>query len=220
MRFLAAVAVFAATLSLCSCILGGTKTPKTPVTPAALDPNAAAKPAGPPPPLSSPQTDIQLPPEQTISPEALATIQVAPEPPTPEPAPPAKPPQSKKPAPVAAAPKPEAPATSTVETPSPVPTGPATPSVTPEEQPRLQPVYSEEEKRRILAELEKRKIETDSLLRGISQGRASGDQKTAVDRVRSFMSVADDAAKRGDLHSADAFSLRALVLARELVSGR
>jgi hypothetical protein len=219
MRFLAALPIFAATLSLSSCILGGgTKTPKTPVVPATLDPNAAAKPVAPPPPLSSPQTDIQLPPEQTISAEALATIQVAPEPAAPEPAPPAKPPQSKKPAPVAAAPKPETLAPPTAETPPPVPAGPATPSVTPEEQPRLQPVYSEEEKRRILAELEKRRNETENLLRGFS--RASGDQKIAVDRVRSFMSVAEDAAKRGDLHSADAFSMRALVLARELVSGR
>ena len=42
----------------------------------------------PPPVLSTPQTDIQLPPAQPVSPEALATIQTAPAPqPQTEPAP-------------------------------------------------------------------------------------------------------------------------------------
>ena len=219
MRLLAAIPVFVALLSLSSCILGGgTKTPKTPVVPAALDPNAVKQPA-PPPLLSSPQTDIQLPPPQALSPEALASIQV-PQPPAPEPPPPAKAPPSKKQPPVAAAPKPETAPESTAPVPAPPPAGPATPVVPPEEQPRLQPLYSEEEKRRVLAELEKRKNETEGLLRGLNSNRLSADQKTSVDRVRSFMNVADDAAKRGDLHSADAFSLRALVLARELASGR
>ena len=218
MRLLAAIPVFAALLSLSSCILGGSaKTPKTPVVPAALDPNAAA--AVPPPPLSSPQTDIQLPPPQSISPEALATIQVAPEPPAPEPAPPTKPPPPRRPPPVAAAPKPETPAPAETQ-PAPPPAGPPTPAATPEEQPRLQPFYTEEEKRRILAELEKRKTETESLLRGPNLSRLSGEQKIAVDRVRSFMNVADEAAKRGDFHSADAFSMRAVVLAREVAGGR
>src|SRR5437867_11897971 len=74
MRLLAAISTLAAMLALSSCILGGSsKTPKTPVVPAALDPNAAAKPAPPPPPLSAPQADIQLPPAQALTPEALAT---------------------------------------------------------------------------------------------------------------------------------------------------
>src|SRR5690348_15364323 len=80
---LAAIPILTALLALSSCILGGAKTPKTPVVPAALDPNAAAKPAAPAPPLSSPQTEIQLPPAQTVSAEALATIQ-QPVPPAPE----------------------------------------------------------------------------------------------------------------------------------------
>ena len=216
MRFLAAIPILAALLALSSCILSGSKTPKTPVVPAALDPNAG-KPTAPAPPLSSPQTDIQLPPAQAISPEALASIQVVPETPAPEPPPPPKAPGSKKP--VANPPKPE-PSTAETPIPAPPPAGPVTPVVPPEEQPRLQPMYSEEEKRRISAELEKRRNETDGLLRVMNQNRMSAEQRASVDRVRSFMNVAEDAAKRGDLHSADAFSMRAVVLARELASGR
>ena len=185
--------------------------------PAALDPNAAVKPPAPRPPLSSPQTDIQLPPEQVITPEALASIQV-PEPPVPEPAPAPKTPPSKKQAPVASAPKPETPAGT--ETPAPVNVGPVTPSPPAEEPPKLQPVYGEEERRRIMAELDRRKNETEGLLRGLNQNRLSSEQRASVERVRSFIGVADDMVKRGDLHSADGFSMRALILARELASGR
>jgi hypothetical protein len=219
MRLLFLIPVFSAVLFLSSCILGGgTKTPRTPVAPAALDPAAAAKPPAPPAPLSSPQTDIHLPPEQVITPEALASIQV-PEPPVPEPAPAPKTPPSKKQAPVASAPKPETPAGP--ETPAPVNVGPVTPPLpVAEEPPKLQPVYGEEERRRILAELDRRRNETEGLLRGLNQNRLSSEQRASVERVRSFINVADDMVKRGDLHSADGFSTRALILARELASGR
>ena len=214
MRFLAIIPVFVSLIVLSSCILGGgTKKPKTPVVPA-VDNSAAAKPAPPSSPLSSPQTNIQLPPEQAISPEALATIQ-QPQPPPPEPPAPPKAAPPKKPV-VASAPKPEPPL---AETPAPVQTVPV-PAAPSEEQPRLQAVYTEEEKRRILGELEKRKNETEGLLRGLNPNRMSAEHRSIVERIRSFMSVAEDQAKRGDFRSADALSERALILARELASGR
>jgi len=100
--------------------------------------------------------------------------------------------------------------------------GPPTPPVLPpaEEQPRLQPVYPEEERRRILGELEKRKVEIDGLLHGINQNQMSADRKSVVARIHSFINVAEDSARRGDYRSADALSERALILARELASGR
>jgi hypothetical protein len=117
--------------------------------------------------------------------------------------------------------KPE-PTPQAAETPAAPVQGPPTPPVIPpaDEQPRLQPVYPEEERRRIVAELERRKNEIESLLKGMNKNRMSADQRSVVDRVRSFINVAEDSAKRGDFRSADALSERALIFARELASGR
>jgi hypothetical protein len=221
MRLLLAIPLVAAILSLSSCVVGG-KAAKTPAVPAAPVATAVAKPAAPPPPVSSPQTEIQLPPAQPVSPEALATIDnVRQEEPAPEPEPVAKPPASRRPAspplPAPAAanpPRQEPPATA--ETPVQPPA--ATPA--PEESPRLQPAYSDEERRRTLAELERRRAEIESLLKGVNQSRISADQKAVIDRIRSFQTVADEAAKRLDFRSADAISERALILAKELANGR
>src|SRR5207244_11138117 len=120
------------------------------------------------------------------------------------------PPTSQTPPPT----KPEA--TQTAEPPALAP--PVTPQPT-EEQIRLQPVYSEEERRRVLAELEKRKSDIEALLHGINR-RMSQDQKSVVERIRSFITVAEESAKRGDFRSAEALSERALIFARELASGR
>ena len=68
--------------------------------------------------------------------------------------------------------------------------------------------------------LERRKAEIEGLLKGVNPNRMSTDQKAVMERIRSFQTVADEAAKRGDFHSADAISERALILAKELASGR
>jgi hypothetical protein len=167
---------------------------------------------------------VQLPPPQGVSPEALATIPPARgELPVPEPSQTAtKPPVTKKSAApaaqVAPPPKPEAPAQAAETPPA---QGPATPVLPPiEEPPRLTPVYTEEERRRIWAELDKRKTDIEGLLRGINQNRMSADQKSVVQRIHSFISVAEDSARRGDFRSAEALSERAVIFARELASGR
>jgi hypothetical protein len=205
---------------------GGNASAKTPATPVAPQPVATAKPPAPPPPVSTPQTQVQLPPPQAVSPSALATIPpVREELPAPDSSPAAnkntnarKPPAATVQSPAT---KPEPAPAQTSETPAPIQGPPTPPTVTPaEEQPRLQPVYPEEDRRRILGELDRRKNEIDSILRSINPNRMSADQRSVVQRIHSFINVADDSAKRGDFRSADALSERALILARELASGR
>lgn len=208
MKLLRVILATAPAVLLTSCVLGGkANTVKTPPTPAPAV--TAAKPAPPPGPISSPQTDVQLPPAQAVTPEALATIQNAPEVVVLEPAPPPPKPERKRAA--SPPPKVEPAAPPVVETPAPPP---------PEPQVQLQPVYSEEERRRILTEVERRKGEIAALLRGIARRRLSADERSRQDRIHSFVAVVDDAVKRGDLSSADSLSQRALILARELGSGR
>jgi hypothetical protein len=222
MTRLLTVPLLAAILALSSCVLSGKNAAsKTPATPAPPPATAAAKPPSPPPPLSTPQTEIQLPPPQPVTAAALATIPaVLEELPAPEPEPPAKPSAKSKPPAAASVPKPETPAP-VAETPSAV-QGPAAPATTPpaEEQPLLQPVYTEEERRRIWGELEKRKADIEAQLHGMNQNRMSADQKSEVERIRSFINVAEDFARRGDFRSAEALSGRAVILTKELASGR
>ena len=214
---LLAISLLAVMLALASCELGGkTAAAKTPPVPTAV---VAPPPPAPPTPISSPQTEIQLPPEQPVSQEALATIQVAPiepkPPEAPQPEPPAKP-TTRRNAP-APQPKPETPAPAVADVPAPPPPAVQAPT---EEPSRLQPVFTEEERRRILAEIEKRRGEIEGILHGVSQRRLSVSKRNVVTRIRSFMEVADDAARRGDLRSADSLWQRALILAQELASGR
>src|SRR5581483_5409448 len=226
-RLLVVIPLFTVMLALSSCVTATKKSAaKTPAAPAAPPPVATAKPPAPPAPVSTPQTQVQLPPPQGLSPEALATIPPAPEGlPSPKSSTAtknggqSKPPAASVQTPPAA--KTEQPA-QTAETPAPV-QGPPTPPVIPpaEEQPtHLQPVYSEEERRRIAGDLERRKTEIEGILRNISQNRMSADQTGMVQRIRSFVTTAEDQVKRGDYRSAEALSERALILAKEMASGR
>jgi len=180
---------------------------KTPPAPVAV-PAASAKPApAPPEPLSTPQTDVQLPPPQPVSPEALATIQPTPEPaPEPPVPPPAKPVRKQ----TAAKPEPAAPAQE-----------PPAAAVPPAEEPiRLQTVLTDDQRRRIAADLDSRKAQITTFLRQVNPRRSSTHQKNMAENVRSLLKVAEDAAKRGDMTSADSLSERALILARELANER
>ena len=203
-----------AIVAMSSCALSGKNAAGKAPTPPPPPATAAAKPPAPPPPISTPQTEVQLPPPQPISEAALATIPaVAKEPETEE-----KPPANRKPPAVATTPKSETPA---AETPSAIQGPPAPPPTTPaEEQPRLQPVYTEEERRRKLAEVERRKGEIEITLRNMNQVRMPPDQKSVVDRILSFIGQAEDMAKRGDFRSAEALMVRAEILIKELSSGR
>jgi hypothetical protein len=184
--------------------------PPTPIQPVVLTPPPA------PQPLSTPQTRIQLPPEQAVSAEALATIPSVPvearaQSAAAEPeAPPSKKPGSTAPSTAAQ------PAT-TGETP------PAVQETVPpagEVQPSLQPFYTDQERRRVGAKLESNKKEIDELLRPLTRNGMSADQKSVADRIHSFTEQADDSARRGDLRAAEGLSERGLILARELAGGR
>jgi hypothetical protein len=186
---------------------GKSQAVKTPPAPVAV-PAASAKPApASPEPLSTPQTDVQLPPPQPVSPEALATIQPppepAPEPPVPPPAKPVRKQTAAKPEPVAPAQEPPAAAAPPAEEPI-----------------RLGTVLTDEQRRRIAADLDRRKAEITTFLRQVNPRRSSAHQKNMMENVRSLLKVAEDAAKRGDMTSADSLSERALILARELANER
>ncbi len=214
MKLLLGIFLLAAAMVLSSCdTFAKSSASKTPATPKPAAAVAQTPPPAPPQPISTPQTEIQLPPAQPVSNEALATIQgPPPEPKAPEPV---EPEPTAKPAtrrPTAPRPAEATAPAATAETPA------ATPPA--EERPRLQPVYTEEERRRILGEIERRRGEIEGILRGVNQSRVPSNQRGVIDSIHSFLSSCDDSAKRGDLRSAEALSERALILARELASGR
>jgi hypothetical protein len=193
-------------LVLNACVLRGkNKVVATPAAPVPVAVVAPAPPAPPPEPVSTPQTGVQLPPPQPISAEALASIPPPPEPPAPEPVPSrsvrTRPPTRETPKPEAAAVGPESP-----------------PPAVADDGPRLQTMVPEDERRRISADLARRRAEVQSLLKQTRLHTAH--QRDLRDSIHSLLKVADDAAERGDLRSADSLSERALILARELQSGR
>lgn len=184
---------------LSGCALRGKKAVPPPPPPKPAAP-AAAAPAGP---LSIPQTRVELPPPQPLDIRALDTgpqEPVAVEPPEAAPAP--KAPRKPAPAPVPATTGPQP------ETPAPQPAV--------EERPRLQEIVSPEEKRRLTEEIAARKREINDVLGQVSHRALSEEERSTVERIRSFVQLSDQAAGRGDMRQAEALSERALVLAREL----
>lgn len=77
-----------------------------------------------------------------------------------------------------------------------------------------------DESRRIHDEIEKRKAEIAALLNRAKKRRLSAEERNSMERIRSFLSLSDEAAGRGDMRQAEALSERALVLARELQNER
>jgi hypothetical protein len=158
-----------------------------------------------------------LPPEQAVSAEALATIPSVPaEARTQTAAAEPEAPPSKKPG-TAAQPPTAAQPTTTGETPPAIQETVPTPG---EEQRSLQPFYTDQERRRVSAKLERDKSEIEQLLRPLTRNGMSADQKSVEKRIQSFIEQAEDSARRGDLRAAEGLSDRALILARELSGGR
>ena len=81
-------------------------------------------------------------------------------------------------------------------------------------------MLTDDQRRRIAADLDRRKAEITTFLRQVNPRRSSTHQKNMMENVRSLLKVAEDAAKRGDMTSADSLSERALILARELANER
>jgi hypothetical protein len=186
------------------CVSGCAKKP--PRVAAAPPVPKSAPPPPPEPQLSTPQTNVRLPAPQPVSPEALASI------PRPEPEPPA-PPEVARPKPPRRAtalgpppPKPEAPT-------EPVPAAQEPP------RPRLQTLMTAEERRRLGEEMDAHRREIGERLAQAGKS-PSEPQLAMINRVRSFLALADQAARRGDMRQAHSLSERALLLARDLSSAR
>jgi hypothetical protein len=183
---------------LAGCALGGA--PKTAkATPPVPKPVVAPAPERPQP-LSIPQTNVQLPKEQPLDPQALVVVQ------TPDPLP--------------EPPTPRAPRTNrTASLPAPKPEVVAPPPE-PERRPPIQEIIPAAEQKRLHDSVDRRKAEIEQILNQFNSRRQTPPQKTKVRTIRSFLEVADDAAKHGDWKQADAMTEKAQVFARELQSGK
>jgi hypothetical protein len=162
----------------------------------------------PEPPLSTPQTEAQLPAPQPISPEALATVQ-----------------QPVEVEPVELPPPPKLPRRTSPPNPPRVDAGQAeVPQVAPptveEPRGRIQPMVPAEEARRIMDEIQKRKSEITTLVNRAKGRRLSENEQDALERIPSLVAQTDEAVGRGDIRQADKLSELALTLARTLQNER
>lgn len=179
MRRVETILVFALAIALAGCVTGG----KPPVV-------QAAAPPAPQQPLSVPQTQVQLPPEQPVNPDALATPQA------PAPEPPRRPAQTPRPEPAVTSPS------------SPPARGP------------IQDIVPAVEQKRLQDEAITRKRETKRLLDLAKAHGLNSREKSAVQRIESFVQQSDAAEKRNDMRQADALADRALILAQGLQSAK
>jgi hypothetical protein len=188
-------------LSVClaGCVLNKAKTAAAPPAP---QPTVASAPA--PEPLSIPQTQVELPPPQPLTPEAIATTQIPEEQPTPSAPAPATPTR----------PRPSTPRTEVV------PQGPAVPAAAPPpaepERPPIQEALPAAELKQMQEEAEARTRETRQLMGEIEHRRLNRQEEGIRERVLSFLQQSAEAEQRGDMRQADELAGRALVLAREL----
>jgi hypothetical protein len=178
-------------------------------------PQVTAQPA----PLSTPQTQVVLPPAQPLDPAALATetssadsAPVAKEPAAPAAAPPAEPavtPRARRPAPSVAA-QPVAPPAQP----------PAAPVEAPVERPAIQAILPAQEQKRLKDSADGRKKEVHATLARMTGRRLSADDQDLVKRIQFFVEQSDQAERRGDMSQADVFAQRAQDLARGWQSGK
>ncbi len=182
-------------LSLCGCIFR--PKPKTVAAPPAPPQPVAAAPAPPLQPLSIPQTRVELPAPQPVSPDALPPPPPA-EASTEAPAPHPKRVRTNPPA----APKPEPPA-------QPVPEQPL-------ERAPIQEVVPQEELKRLQDSAQNARIEVTRLIAQAHRRRLNKDERSQVDRILQFVKLSEQSQNSGDMRGADELAQRALVLARGL----
>ncbi len=200
MRSAKAVITVLLALPLAGCLFRS-KPPAAKVTPVAPAPVARkTQPQPPPAPLSTPQTNVKLPPEQTVSPEALATTQPPDEPVLP-PMPPRPAPRRSPPA---AAPKP-------AETQQ----APQIPAPETDRGP-VQEVVSAADQKRFQDDAEDFKRQIRKLIEQTPTHKLTRHQISLRDRVNSFVKQSDDAQARGDMRQARELARLGLVLAKEL----
>lgn len=223
------------TIFLLGCSLRGKQQASIP-PPVAPKP-VVSQPEPEPPPVqaavSIPQTRVQLPTPQPISEEALSSI------PSNSPSRSDAPGPARNPRRASSAPAVSLPSSNPMPPPSqpaasgiPSPTVPRTevsqsqpealPAQPVEEQPRprIRPVLSAAERRQKSEEIESRWREVNSMLTQASNRQLSDEQLNTVNRIKSFLSMSEEALRRGDIRQADALSDRALLLAGDLPGAR
>jgi len=203
MKRVEAILAAAMAISLAGCVLRGKQQSAKAVPPA---PQPVVQPAPPSAPrvLSTPQTNVELPPSQPVNLDALT------QPPPPEEPPPA-PPATKGP------PRHPAPAApSRTET---VPVGPAAPPPESERQP-IQEIVPVEDQKRFQEEAAAQKREIHQRLEQIAGRRLNHSERDQLAHITSFVKQSDAAETRGDWRSAAALAERGLALARELTGGK
>ncbi len=183
-------------IPLASCTLRPHKQAAVPPPP---KPASAQQPT-PDAPLSIPQTAVTLPSAQVVNPSAIPEPPI---PPTPSPEKeeaPASPRVTRRPASVPPKAEPEQ---------------PAAPPPAAVEQPPFQPILSAEERKRLQGGIEGRRHEIEEVL-ARAKGHLSEHDQSLVDRINSFLKLADEAAQRDDYTQAYDLTDRAVILAREL----
>jgi len=188
-------------MTMAGCVLRGK--PKAAI-PAAPSPAAATEPLVKPAvePLSVPQTQVKLWPQQPLDPQALVVE---------------SPPQS--PPPAAAAAQPSAPATrrppaaASAPKPDPLPVAPAEPA-----RPSIEEVLPERSQLQEKVAASQKRIR--AWLETTTAQRLTGQAKLTRDRIQSFLKASDEAERVGDLREAVQLAERAEILMRELQGGR
>jgi len=184
-------------------LAGCTARAKTPAAkPAAVKPAAPATPE-PPPNLSTPQTQAQLPKPQPIDPLAWAVATT--------------------PAPDPNAGKPAAPAPNRTPRTTRVETTPPPPATTPAEpvRPQVQEIIPATDLKRLQESAQIRKREVARILEPFDRRRNLGKtQSIKVGEIKNFVKLSDDFEKRGEMRQADAMAEKAQILARQLQNGK
>lgn len=220
MRCSAALSIVMA-ICLAGCVVRSKQQAKV-TTPAAPQPAVAPPSPQLPQPLSLPQTQVQLPPKQDITPEALATTQLPPSSPETQPSDTVQSRTPRRPAGPVAGPKPEAasPAGSSAQQSAGV-TAPAPAGAPAESETRgpVQEIVPAPEVKRLQDSVAARKQEIRKVLEAAEKRRLNREQRSVVTRIQSFLQQSDEAEKRSDWRQADALAERAQVLAKELSSG-
>jgi len=205
-----AILTVALTISLSGCVIGAKPAVTTPPAPQPV----AVAPVPPPPPqqLSMPQTQVQLPPDQPIDPDALTpapTAEVHTEAP-----PPARPNRARQQA------KPVAPPPATVEPAAPPATPPAPPAAAPEnERGRVQELLAPAERDRLKNSADTKKHDVRAWLSS-SRGRKIDKSNPTLARIVAMLQASDEAEEKGDMREASDLADRAVTALRELQSGR
>jgi hypothetical protein len=201
MRSTALTLVLALTTLLAGCFLQG-KQPVAQTTPAAPAPAAKAAPA--PQALSAPQTQVELPAPQPVSEAALAAGDVPQD--EPEPAAPQRPARRSVGPPVINSGHSEPPATP--------------PAAAEEARPPIQEVLTADERKRLQDSAGERKRDIRRLVDLARRRQLNAHETSAITRIEGLVKLSDDAEAKGDMREADALAERALVLAKDLDSGR